>query len=104
MGTSKTAQYKNMVVHRWLQGAIDKGVDIDKEKFIAQVMVECGCERRKALEVINSQILVKGFKEDTILGRKTYLCPRVEDIAPEEKAEAEKEAEEILTNGKDIQI
>lgn len=63
MGTKFTMEHKINFVMQMFKAAHDAKVDIDKEKLISNVMIECLCERRKALEVIHAVAVRFNYKD-----------------------------------------
>jgi len=65
---------KHQLIAKYIEGVKEKGINkIDKEKFIAEIMVKSMCERRKAIEIINAQMIYNGFEEQKKEGRKVYI-------------------------------
>ncbi len=73
MGTKNTAVYKHRVVKGYLEKAKEQGVNVDREKLISTIMVECLCERRKALEIIKAHIEYYGYTAKKIDERWVYV-------------------------------
>jgi len=73
MGTKDSVSHKHQIVGGYIAAAINKKVEyLDKEKFIATIMVKCRCERRKALEIINAHVEYNNFPQETKGGRKVF--------------------------------
>ena len=92
MGTRGTAQHKHLIAGGYVQACINKGLDfIDKEKFIAQMMNECFCERRKALEIIQAKMQYRGFPEMKLDERIVYVIKKVDVVASNKELTTEEE-------------
>lgn len=73
-GTKNSVAQKHRVVAAYLEAVTNKGYkEIDKEKFIATIMVKCKCERRVASEIIHAHALYNGFSEQKKEGRRVYI-------------------------------
>lgn len=71
MGTQKTHEMKQSYVRKWFYDSSLKMMDIDIDKFTAEIMMSCMCSRKTARELIMG--LAPNYPYNLSKDFKTYL-------------------------------
>ena len=74
MGTRGSFENKLNIAFAIIRQCWNAKVDIDEEKLISMVMLECRCERRKAREIISAIMTKFNYVKEN----KKYLYKEVE--------------------------
>lgn len=95
MGTQKTFETKMNKVWRYLKIASEKQADLDRELLISEIIRECYCERRKAIEMINAVLPMFPYSYGKSEGKDVFMF-KFSSVKTEPVVELTKEEETIL--------